>query len=49
MESDILCDEGKEYRRKLDEAESKVTTVRYDGMVHDFELLNAFRKNRGSV
>jgi acetyl esterase len=29
-ESDILRDEGEEYRRKLDEAGVKVTTVRYE-------------------
>ena len=28
------------YTRKLDEAGVKVTTVRYDGMIHDFGLLN---------
>ena len=39
-ESDILRDEGEAYGRKLDEAEVKVTTVRYDGMIHDFGLLN---------
>jgi len=40
-ESDILRDEGEAYGRKLDEAGVKVTTVRYDGMIHDFGLLNA--------
>jgi len=39
-ESDILCDEGEAYGRKLDEAGVTVTTVRYDGMIHDFGLLN---------
>jgi len=39
-ESDILRDEGEAYGRKLDEAGVKVTTVRYDGMIHDFGLLN---------
>lgn len=39
-ESDILRDEGEEYGRKLDEAGVKVTTVCYDGMIHDFGLLN---------
>lgn len=39
-ENDILRDEGEEYGRKLDEAGVKVTTVRYDGMIHDFGLLN---------
>lgn len=39
-ESDILCDEGEAYGRKLDEAGVPVTTVRYNGMIHDFGLLN---------
>lgn len=39
-ESDILRDEGEAYGRKLDEAGIKVTTVRYNGMIHDFGLLN---------
>ena len=39
-ESDILRDEGEAYGRKLDEAGVKVTTVRYDGIIHDFGLLN---------
>jgi acetyl esterase/lipase len=40
-ENDILRDEGEAYGRKLDEAGVKVTIVRYDGMIHDFGLLNA--------
>lgn len=39
-ESDILRDEGEAYGRKLDEAGVRATTVRYDGMIHDFGLLN---------
>jgi acetyl esterase/lipase len=39
-ESDILRDEGEAYGRKLDEAGVEVTTVRYNGMIHDFGLLN---------
>jgi acetyl esterase len=39
-ENDILRDGGEAYGRKLDEAGVKVTTVRYDGMIHDFGLLN---------
>ncbi len=39
-ESDVLRDEGEAYGRKLDEAGVKVSTVRYNGMIHDFGLLN---------
>ncbi len=39
-ESDVLRDEGEAYGRKLDEAGVTVTTVRYNGMIHDFGLLN---------
>jgi len=40
-ENDILRDEGEAYGRKLDEAGVEVTTIRYNGMIHDFGLLNA--------
>jgi acetyl esterase/lipase len=40
-ENDILRDEGEAYGRKLDEAGVEATTVRYDGMIHDFGMLNA--------
>ena len=39
-EGDILRDGGEAYSRKLDEAGVTVTTVRYNGMIHDFGLLN---------
>jgi len=39
-ESDILRDEGEAYGHKLDEAGVTVTTARYNGMIHDFGLLN---------
>lgn len=39
-ENDILRDEGEAYGRKLDEAGVPVTTIRYNGVVHDFGLLN---------
>lgn len=40
-EADILRDEGEAYGRKLDEAGVPVTTIRYNGTIHDFGLLNA--------
>jgi acetyl esterase/lipase len=46
-ESDILRDEGEAYGRKLDEAGVSVTTVRYDGMIHDFGLLNGLAEEPG--
>ena len=39
-ENDVLRDEGEAYGRKLDAAGVMVTTVRYNGMIHDFGLLN---------
>ncbi|NUY79624.1 alpha/beta hydrolase [Flavobacterium sp. MAH-1] len=40
-ENDVLRDEGEAFGRKLNEAGVKVTTTRYNGMIHDFGLLNA--------
>ena len=39
-ENDILRDEGEAYGRLLDDAGIDVTTIRYNGVIHDFGLLN---------
>jgi acetyl esterase len=39
-ENDILRDEGEAYGRKLEQADVKVLSVRYNGMIHDFGMLN---------
>jgi len=39
-ENDILRDEGEAYGRKLDEAGVNETTIRFNGVIHDFGLLN---------
>jgi acetyl esterase len=40
-ENDVLRDEGEAYARKLSQASVRVTSVRYNGTIHDFVLLNA--------
>ena len=42
-EADVLRDEGESYAAKLRQAGVEVTTVRYDGAVHDFMLLDPLR------
>ncbi|WP_128432395.1 alpha/beta hydrolase [Streptomyces cyaneus] len=47
-EADVLRDEGEAYANKLREAGVPVTAVRYQGVIHDFVMLNALRETRGA-
>jgi acetyl esterase/lipase len=40
-EADVLRDEGEAYSRKLREAGVDVSATRYEGIVHDFVMLNS--------
>ena len=40
-EADVLRDEGEAYANKLREAGVRVTAVRFQGIIHDFVMLNA--------
>jgi acetyl esterase/lipase len=43
-ENDPLRDEGEAYARKMKDAGVEVTAIRYNGVIHDFVLLNAIRE-----
>ena len=47
-EADVLRDEGEAYAAKLRLAGVPVTTVRYDGVLHDFMMLNAMSEARAT-
>jgi acetyl esterase len=40
-ENDVLRDEGEAYARRLSDAGVRVTSIRYNGTIHDFAMLNA--------
>ncbi|ARB35917.1 alpha/beta hydrolase [Bacillus subtilis] len=51
-EADVLRDEGEAYANKLREAGVPVTAVRFQGIIHDFVMLNTLAKTeaaRGAI
>jgi acetyl esterase len=47
-EADVLRDEGEAYGRKLRQAGVDVTAVRYEGVCHDFMMLNALAETNAN-
>jgi acetyl esterase/lipase len=47
-EADVLRDEGEAYAARLRAAGTAVTTVRYDGITHDFLMLNALSETQAT-
>jgi acetyl esterase/lipase len=47
-EADVLRDEGELYAAKLRAAGVPVTAVRYQGVIHDFVMLNALRETHAA-
>lgn len=48
-ENDVLRDEGESYARKLIAAGVRTTSVRYNGIIHDFMMLNPVRESAAST
>ncbi|MGK4579541.1 alpha/beta hydrolase [Kitasatospora sp. HPMI-4] len=48
-EADVLRDEGEAYAAKLRQAGVPVITVRYDGILHDFMMLNPVRGTQAAT
>jgi acetyl esterase/lipase len=48
-ENDVLRDEGEAYARKLTEAGVRTTSVRYNGIIHDFMMLNPVRETAATT
>jgi len=46
--ADVLSDEGEAYAAKLRRARVPVTTVRGQGTIHDFMLLNSMSQTRAT-
>ena len=47
-EADVLRDEGEAYANKLRQAGVPVTAVRYQGIIHDFVMINALRETHAA-
>ncbi|MGP4100203.1 alpha/beta hydrolase [Nonomuraea sp. KM90] len=47
-ENDVLRDEGEAYARKLTQAGVPTTSVRYNGTLHDFMMLNPVRETHAA-
>jgi acetyl esterase len=48
-ENDVLRDEGEAYARKLTQAGVRTTSVRYNGTIHDFLMLNPLRETAATT
>ncbi|WP_351235431.1 alpha/beta hydrolase [Streptomyces sp. NPDC002133] len=48
-ENDVLRDEGEAYARKLTQAGVPTTSVRYNGTLHDFMMLNPVRSTQAAT
>jgi len=48
-ENDVLRDEGEAYARRLVEAGVPTTSVRYNGILHDFMMLNPVRHTQAAT
>jgi acetyl esterase len=48
-ENDVLRDEGEAYARKLTDAGVRTTAVRYNGILHDFMMLNPIRETAAAT
>ncbi len=48
-ENDVLRDEGEAYARRLTEAGVRTTSVRYNGAIHDFMMLNPVRETAAAT
>ncbi|MGW1608342.1 alpha/beta hydrolase [Streptomyces sp. NPDC002285] len=48
-ENDVLRDEGEAYARKLTQAGVPTTSIRYNGTLHDFMMLNPLRPTQATT